>query len=277
MKRGRPFTKRCAAASAIDSPPGHPEIVRIVAPNPGPMTLEGTNTYVVGDGPTYVIDPGPDDRAHLAAVAATAPGQLAGALLTHSHADHSAGASSLDAPLLFGDVGVSDETSGEAGVEPGSGGSAVAIEPERVGPFEVMPTPGHATDHVCFLLGGVGFCGDLVLGRGSSFVPPDGGSLVAYLESLERLRAADLELLCPGHGPYITDPGARIEEYVEHRLMREGRLLQALADGERSRARLLAIAWDDVPAEMRSAAAIVMRAHLEKLEAEGRLPEGLED
>ncbi len=243
------------------------------------MTLEGTNTYVVGDDPAYVIDPGPADRSHLDAVGAAAAdrGGLAGVLLTHSHADHSAGAGGLDAPLLFGDVGVADEASGEAGVEPGSGSIAVAIEPQRVGPFEAMPTPGHATDHVCFLLGEVGFCGDLVLGHGSSFVPPDGGSLAAYLDSLERLRTADLELLCPGHGPYITNPGARIEEYIEHRLMRERRLLAALAEGERSQARLLAIAWDDVPAEMRPVAAIVMRAHLEKLEAEGRLPEGLED
>jgi glyoxylase-like metal-dependent hydrolase (beta-lactamase superfamily II) len=183
----------------------------------------------------------------------------------------------LGAPLLFGDVGTGDEASGEAGAEPGSGSIAVAVEPQGVGPFEAMPTPGHATDHVCFLLGEVAFCGDLVLGYGSSFVPPDGGSLATYLDSLERLRAADLALLCPGHGPYITNPAARIDEYIEHRLMRERRLLEALAEGERSRARLLAIAWDDVPAEMRSVAALVMRAHLEKLEAEGRLPEGLRD
>ena len=159
-----------------------------------------------------------------------------GVLLTHSHADHSAGAPVLDAPLLFGDVGTGDEASGEAGVEPGSRDIAVAVEPERVGPFEALPTPGHATDHVCFLLGEVGFCGDLVLGHGSSFVPPDGGSLAAYLDSLERLRAADLKLLCPGHGPYIADPADRIDEYIEHRLMRERRLVAALDEGERSRA-----------------------------------------
>ena len=243
------------------------------------MTLEGTNTYVVGSDPAYVVDPGPADRAHLEVVGSTAAdrGGLAGVLLTHSHADHSAGAPGLDAPLLFGDVGTGDEASGEASVEPGSGSIALAVEPQRVGPFEAMPTPGHATDHVCFVLGEIGFCGDLVLGRGSSFVPPDGGSLAAYLDSLERLREADLELLCPGHGPYIANPAARIDEYIRHRLMREERLLAALAAGERSRARLLAIAWDDVPVEMRPVAAVVMRAHLEKLEAEGRLPEGLGD
>jgi glyoxylase-like metal-dependent hydrolase (beta-lactamase superfamily II) len=136
----------------------------------------------------------------------------------------------------------------------------------------LLPTPGHATDHVCFLIGDVALCGDLVLGHGSSFVPPDGGSLVAYLDSLERLRAADPELLCPGHGPYVTDAQAKIDEYLEHRLMRERRLVAALAQGERSRSRLLAIAWEDVPVEMRPMAAIVLQAHLEKLEAEGRLP-----
>jgi glyoxylase-like metal-dependent hydrolase (beta-lactamase superfamily II) len=241
------------------------------------MTLEGTNTYVVGSNPAYVIDPGPADESHLEAVRATAEdrGGIAGVLLTHSHADHSAAVPMLGSPLLFGKVGGGDETSGEPGAERGSVGSSGATEPGRVGPFETLPTPGHAADHVCFLLGEVGFCGDLMLGRGSSFVPPDGGSLGAYLDSLERLRAADLELLCPGHGPYIEDPAAKIDEYLEHRLMRERRLLAELERGERSRARLLDLVWDDVPNELRPAAAVVMQAHLEKLEAEGRLPEGV--
>ena len=241
------------------------------------MTLEGTNTYVVGSNPAYVIDPGPAEESHLDAVRAAAEdrGGIAGVLLTHSHADHSAAVPMLGAPLLFGNVGGGDETSGEPGAERRSAGSDLAAEPRRVGPFEILPTPGHATDHVCFLLEQVGFCGDLVLGHGSSFVPPDGGSLAAYLDSLERLRAADLELLCPGHGPYIEDPEARLDEYLEHRLMRERRLLAELERGERSRARLLDRVWEDVPNELRPAAAVVMQAHLEKLEAEGRLPKGV--
>ena len=240
------------------------------------MTLQGTNTYVVGSGPAYVVDPGPADEAHLEAVRAAAldRGGIAGILLTHSHADHSAGAPLLGAPLLFGEVGAGDETQGEPGAQRGP---ATATDQGRAGPFEVLPTPGHATDHVCFLLGEVGLCGDLVLGQGSSFVPPDGGSLAAYLDSLERLRAADLDLLCPGHGPWIEDPAARIDEYLEHRLMRERRLLAELEKGERSRARLLNRVWDDVPQALRPAAAVVMQAHLEKLEAEGRLPQGLSD
>jgi glyoxylase-like metal-dependent hydrolase (beta-lactamase superfamily II) len=236
------------------------------------MTLEGTNTYVVGRGPAYVIDPGPAEASHCEAVRAAADerGGIAGILLTHSHSDHSAAVPMLAAPLLFGEVGAGDETSG-GGYERGPKRPV----PGRVGPFGVLPTPGHASDHVCFRLGRVGFCGDLVLGRGSSFVPPDGGSLIAYMDSLERLRAADFELLCPGHGPYVTDPRAKIEEYSEHRLGRERKLLDALQRGERSRARLLDAAWDDVPAQMRPAAAIVMQAHLDKLEAESRLPGGL--
>jgi glyoxylase-like metal-dependent hydrolase (beta-lactamase superfamily II) len=241
------------------------------------MTLEGTNTYVVGRDPVYVIDPGPADRGHVEAVVAAAKGRgsIEGVLLTHSHADHSASVPLLDAPLLFGEIGTGDEASGGPYGDPPSG--RVAAGREVVGPFEVLPTPGHAADHVCFLLGSVAFCGDLVLGHGSSFVPPDGGSLVSYLESLERLGAVQPELLCPGHGPYVAEAKAKIHEYVEHRLMRERKLVSALEAGERSRARLLALAWDDVPPELRPAAAIVMQAHLEKLEAEGGLPEDLRD
>ncbi|MGH2952525.1 MAG: MBL fold metallo-hydrolase [Solirubrobacterales bacterium] len=255
-----------------DSPPGHPEIERIVAPNPGPMTLEGTNTYVVGAPASgvYVIDPGPADGGHVDAVlrAATRRGGVAGVLLTHSHIDHSAACPLLGAPLLWGQVGGGDESSVTSGAGADEEGSQRARH-ERVGAFDVVPTPGHAIDHVCLVRDGVGFCGDLVLGRGSSFVPPDGGSLAAYLDSLRLLQQLELELLCPGHGPFITDPFERVSEYLEHRLDRERKLIAALAEGERSRERLLDRAWDDVPPELRPAAAVVMQAHLEKLEAEG--------
>ena len=239
----------------MDTAPGRPEIARLVAANPGPMTLEGTNTYVVGSDPAFVIDPGPDLEAHLAAVSSEAGrrGGLGGILLTHSHADHSAGAARLDAPVLWGE-GASDP-----------------------GPFTALPTPGHARDHVCFLVDRVCFTGDLILGEGSSIVPPDGGSLAAYLESLRSLRDLDLELLCPGHGPFVTDPEAKIDEYLEHRLERERKLVAALDAGERSRARLLDAAWDDVPPELRPAASEAMQAHLDKLDAEGRLPADLAD
>jgi glyoxylase-like metal-dependent hydrolase (beta-lactamase superfamily II) len=237
-----------------ETAPGHPEILRIVAPNPGPMTLEGTNTYVYGADPCFVIDPGSDDAGHLDAIrAATAErGGIGTVLVTHSHADHLTGADQLGAPV----------------VQPTGG--------EEIGGLRVLATPGHAADHVTFLSAdGVAFCGDLVLGLGSTIVPPGGNSLAAFLDSLALLAAEGPSLMAPGHGPWITDPQAKLAEYVEHRLMRERRLLAALEAGERSRAALLATAWDDVPPELLPMAAMAMEAHLEKLEAEARLPRDL--
>jgi glyoxylase-like metal-dependent hydrolase (beta-lactamase superfamily II) len=247
------------------------------------MTLTGTNSYLVDAGPTgnggaYLIDPGPADPGHLAAIrdAAAARDGIGGILLTHSHADHSAAAPEIDAPLLWGEVGTGDESSGFSAPR-------AQADPEvgtpTVGPFTVIPTPGHAVDHCSFVWGRVCFCGDLVLGQGSSIVPSAarGGSLADYLESLRRLKALDLQLMCPGHGSWIGDPQAKLDEYLEHRLDRERKLVSALEAGERSRGRLLDAAWGDVPGGLRPAAALAMQAHLEKLEAEGRLPEGLTD
>ena len=233
----------------MEAAPGHAEVMRIVAPNPGPMTLAGTNTYLYGSDPCVVIDPGPDVASHLDTVRAAAEerGGIGLVLLTHSHGDHAAGAERLGADVVL----------------PAEGD-------ERAG-LRALSTPGHAADHVCLLSeDGVCFSGDLVLGEGSTFVPPDGGSLAAYMESLRRLRAEPVELICPGHGPWVEDPAAKLAEYVEHREMRECRLLAALERGERSREALLAEVWDDVPAEVRPAAALVMQAHLDKLAAEGR-------
>jgi glyoxylase-like metal-dependent hydrolase (beta-lactamase superfamily II) len=227
------------------------------------MTLEGTNTYLYGSGPCAVIDPGPDHAGHREAVLAAAGerGGIGVILLTHGHGDHSDGAQALVAGA-------------------GDGGEAPPIvlpaDGEEHAGLRAIATPGHAADHVCLITAdGVCFSGDLVLGQGSTFIPPDGGSLIAYMDSLRRMQAETIELICPGHGPWIEDPAAKLAEYVEHRQMRERKLLAALDRGERSRAALLAEAWDDVPAALRPAAAMVMEAHLAKLEAEGRLPSDL--
>ena len=224
------------------------------------MTLEGTNTYLYGSGPCAVIDPGPDVEAHLDAVRAAAEerGGIGVVLLTHGHGDHSEGAERLAAGAATG----SDTP---PVVLPGDGDEHLGLR--------AVATPGHAPDHVCLMTAdGVCFSGDLVLGAGSTFVPPDGGSLAAYMDSLRRMQAEPIELIAPGHGPWITDPAAKLAEYVEHREMRERRLLAALERGERSRDALLDEAWSDVPHELREAAAMVMDAHLDKLAAEGRLP-----
>jgi glyoxylase-like metal-dependent hydrolase (beta-lactamase superfamily II) len=247
------------------------------------MTLEGTNTYLVGRDPAYVIDPGPAIDSQLEAIQAAAAerGGIAGILLTHSHADHSAAVPLLDAPLLWGWVSDTDESAiPDASVLPGTHTVSVGQDTYReVGPFTALSSPGHAADHVCFVRGEVCFCGDLILGHGSSIVPPQamGGSLADYMRSLEAVRALDAELLCPGHGPWITDPAGKIEEYAAHRLDRERKLVEALDGGERSRERLLDVAWGDVPEPLRPAAALAMEAHLERLEAQGRLPPDLGD
>jgi glyoxylase-like metal-dependent hydrolase (beta-lactamase superfamily II) len=223
---------------------------RVRAPNPSPLTLDGTNTYVVGG---WVVDPGPADPAHLEAVRAAADDGVEGVVLTHGHADHADGADALGAPVL----------------RPGEG--------ERAGPFEALATPGHSADSVCLIWEGrVGFTGDTVLGAGSVFIAPGEGSLSEYLESLRRLRKLDLEVLCPGHGPYVWDPPAKLDEYVAHRLERERRLLEALDAGLRTRDELLDSAWADAPADLRHFAGLSLASHLEKLAEEGRLPDGVE-
>ncbi len=219
------------------------------------MTLEGTNTYLFGSDPCVVIDPGSEDPGHLEAIRAAAAerGGIGLVLLTHSHGDHTAGADQLEAEVVL----------------PSGGEEHFALR--------VLATPGHAEDHVCFLSeDGVCFSGDLVLGLGSTIVPPGGNSLAAFMDSLALLQDQEIELIAPGHGPWVAEPAAKLAEYVEHRLMRERRLLAALEQGERSRAELLALVWDDIPIELLPMAAMAMESHLEKLEREGRLPGDLE-
>jgi glyoxylase-like metal-dependent hydrolase (beta-lactamase superfamily II) len=196
----------------------------------------------------WVVDPGPADEAHLEAVRRAAGAGIEGVVLTHSHVDHTEGASLLGAPVTL------------------------PVDGEEVGPFRVLGTPGHSADSVCLLMDRVCFTGDTVLGAGSVFIAPGEGSLSAYLDSLRRLRTLDLEVLCPGHGPYVSDPAAKLDEYISHRLDRERRLLEALESGVRSRDELLDAAWSDVPPNLRGAAALTLAAHLEKLAEEGRLP-----
>jgi glyoxylase-like metal-dependent hydrolase (beta-lactamase superfamily II) len=229
-------------------------VVRVRADNPSPMTLEGTNTYVAGG---WVIDPGPADDGHLDAVLAAAPGGIEGIVLTHGHPDHEDGA----APLA-------ERAGGVPVVRPADG--------DQVGPLTAVATPGHSRDHVCLMLGRACFTGDLILGTGSAFVGSDGASMSDYMRSLERVRELDPEVLCPGHGPFVWEARAKVDEYIAHRLDRERRVVEALEAGVRDRDAILRRAWSEIDLDavpmLRWAAGATLDAHLAKLRDEGRLP-----
>lgn len=237
-------------------------VLRLRAENPSLLTMSGTNTWVVGRDPAWVVDPGPALDSHQRALdaAITERGGLGGIVLTHDHIDHSEGVQSLrerfPAPLAA--------ARGTAEIKLTDGA--------RVGPFEAIYAPGHAPDHFAFVAADVCFAGDAVLGEGSVFIAPDPGALTGYLGALRRLRELELKLLCPGHGPPVWDPRERLDEYIEHRLDREHRLVEALAEGRRSTDELLDAAWSDVPPALRPLAAVSLAAHLDKLGEEGRLP-----
>jgi glyoxylase-like metal-dependent hydrolase (beta-lactamase superfamily II) len=243
------------------------DIALVRAPNPGPLTLTGTNTWLLGRGPAWVVDPGPLVDSHLERVSGEiqARGGLGGIALTHDHGDHCDAAGALrelhPAPLAGG--------RGEVDVLLGDGA--------RFGPFEAVAAPGHAPDHFVLIAAGACFTGDAVLGSGSVFISPHPGAMSGYLRVLTRLALReDFSVLCPGHGPPVWEPRARLEEYVAHRLDREHRLIAALGEGRRSVGELLDAVWSDVPEPLRPAAAATLAAHLDKLEEEQLLPRGVE-
>jgi glyoxylase-like metal-dependent hydrolase (beta-lactamase superfamily II) len=243
------------------------DILCVRAANPGPYTLSGTNSWLVGRSPTWLIDPGPLQREHVARLsrAIEARGGLGGVALTHDHRDHSDAVQAVraehPAPLAAG--------RGEADV--------LLADGVRFGPLQAVASPGHAPDHFALVGSDACFTGDAVLGEGSVFISPHPGAMASYLEALRRLRErGDFSVICPGHGPVVWDPRAKLDEYVHHREERERSLRAALGAGLRSTQELLDAAWSDVPAALRAGAQATLAAHLDKLESEGALPEGVE-
>jgi glyoxylase-like metal-dependent hydrolase (beta-lactamase superfamily II) len=243
------------------------DIEQVTADNPGPFTLRGTNTWLVGRDPCFVVDPGPAMPAHVERVLRDAAerGGIGGIAITHDHADHTGALGELRAAAGDPPVAASRHP---ADVRLADG--------DTFGPLRAVATPGHAPDHLAFVSGRACFTGDAVLGEGSVFVAPDPGAMRGYLAALRRLREMGLEVLCPGHGPLVLDAGAKLDEYVAHRLDRERRLERALADGLRSADELVDRVWSDAPAALRAAATVTLAAHLDKLDEEGRLPAGVE-
>jgi glyoxylase-like metal-dependent hydrolase (beta-lactamase superfamily II) len=243
--------------------PATPLVTRVVAPNPGPYTGPGTNTWIVDAGPVVaVIDPGPDDDSHLAAIDGKLSGATVGVVLvTHSHPDHLPLAQRLAAKHR-----ASVRRYPELGDE----------DVVRVGTLTLtaLHTPGHSADHLCFWIAAdrALFTGDLVLGKGSSMVTFPEGNVAAYLRSLERVAALKPKILFPGHWDPVTDAVAKIDEYRNHRLEREAQVLLELGRGKGAAEELTRRVYGhEVGEELIQAAEMTMRAHLEKLVDEGKV------
>ena len=259
-----------ADAHGVQQLPPFLQLVR--APNPGPMTLEGTNTWLVGDpgaGPVVVVDPGPLVPGHLDTVLAGAPSGVAAVLLTHRHVDHAEAATELarraGCPVRAVDPAL---RVGPAGLDEGDTVHLAGAT------LTVHLTPGHTDDSCCFLVraadgGSWLLTGDTVLGRGTSVIAAPDGNLGAYLASLaaleELVAVASVRELLPGHGPRVPAPAAWIASYRQHRRQRLDQVRAALAAGDQSVEQVVARVYADVDPAVRPAAEQAVRAQLEHL------------
>lgn len=243
------------------------------APNPGPMTLDGTNTWVLrapGAESAVVIDPGPLDEGHLARIAAHGPFRYI--LVTHGHHDHVEGAARLSEMLGGTPVRAADPRHG-APLENESAVGGIEIR--------VVPTPGHTVDSVCFVAEYAGvravFTGDTILGRGTTVVAYPDGDLGSYLDSLDRLTAYEGVLLMPGHGPALTDCAAVARAYLAHRRDRLDQVRAAIAGGATTTEAVVDAVYTDIDPAVRFAAESSTRAQLDYLRREShRRPEQLD-
>jgi glyoxylase-like metal-dependent hydrolase (beta-lactamase superfamily II) len=230
----------------------------ITAPNPGPFTLDGTRTYLIDD--SIVIDPGPDIESHVDAIARAMP-RLQTIFITHRHADHAPAAIPLKARTgarVIAPRGVLDEVDQLV-----SGG-------ETVEGLEVIATPGHTSEHVCYLTAaGDLFTGDTILGFGTTAIFPPDGNMRDYIASLRVLRSREPKRIWPAHGPTRDDAVALIDEYIAHRLERERQVLEALRAGAQTTADIRHAIYPDLDPWLAGAAEIQIGAHLDKLKEEG--------
>jgi glyoxylase-like metal-dependent hydrolase (beta-lactamase superfamily II) len=258
-------------------------VTRLIAPNAGMMTGPGTNTYLIGNGERAVIDPGPADAAHIEAILAAGSGPIRWILCTHTHTDHAEGvkrlqqATGAQVAAMPTAPGVSESDAGEHNVELVldrvlAEGDVLEVDGVAV---RVVFTPGHASNHLCFLLPDTGmlFTGDHIM-QGSTVViwPPD-GNMRAYVQSLQKLLTLELNILAPGHGYLIGHPYAEAQKLIQHRLRRENKVLQSLkrAGGHATLEALLPLVYDDVPKSLYAVAARSLEAHLGKLMEEGEV------
>jgi len=251
-----------------------PGVQRLVAPNASMMTGPGTNTYLLGDPPFAVLDPGPNDPRHLAAIKDAAP-DLELILVTHTHSDHSSGVAALKADTGATVVGRKPPNDGrqDQTFVPDLQPHRDQCFPLAFGMIRAIDTPGHASNHVCYLYDdhSLLFTGDHVLeGITPVIIPPD-GDMAAYLESLRRLKSYAPESIAPGHGRVIQSPIAAIDQLIAHREKREAKVVAALLKlGAGTLETLIPLVYDDVRPELHALARLTLEAHLIKLTREGR-------
>lgn len=246
--------------------PVAPGVLRIIAPNPGPFTYNGTNTYLIdGEGGYSVLDPGPDDAGHLKAILAATGGRIRKILLSHTHADHLAGLPALQAATGAPACGF------HASADPGFTADIPLRDGDTVDGWSVLHTPGHAADHICLARAdGVVFTADHIMSWSTSIVSPPGGNMRQYFASLDRMLARHDRLHLPGHGPPMHEPRQYVQFLRDHRTQREKAIAAALAAGPQTPAQLVDALYVGLADRLKPAAVRSVTAHLEKLGEEGR-------
>ncbi len=252
-----------------------PGIVRITAPNPGVMTGPGTNSYIIGERELVVVDPGPAIDSHVAALREAVGERLKWIVCTHTHLDHSPAAAALKAAT---GARVAGRLAEQDGRQDGDFAPDLLLQDSDTVAVDGMTlravhTPGHASNHLCYLLEEqkLLFTGDHVMQGSTVVISPPGGEMQAYLASLEKLLALDLAALAPGHGHRIDTPHEEARRLIAHRLKRESKIVAALAHRHPATLdELVVVAYDDVSAKLHPVARRSLHAHLIKLEREGR-------
>lgn len=252
-----------------------PGVERLVAPNPGIMTGPGTNTYFIGDDRVIVLDPGPAIEEHVEAIRAHAGTRLEAIVVTHTHTDHSPAARLLAAatgvPVMGRPAPAGPHQDAQFTADRVlADGDTVAVGGAEL---RVLQTPGHASNHVCFLLAAQGmlFTGDHIINGSTVVIDPPDGDMAAYLDSLERLKQEPVRVIAPGHGELIDAPRAALDWLTAHRLKRERRVIEAIARHRGlTLTELIPHVYEDVDARLYPIAERSLLAHLLKLAAEGR-------
>ncbi len=252
-----------------------PAIRHVTASNPGLLTLEGTNQYLLGKEEITVVDVALSSGRNIDGIierAEAAGGKkIEKILLTHIHSDHCGGALALK-KRAGAKLGISRRRAGYLGGEDFTYDEGDEI-PYDGGAVRVVRTPGHESGHCCFYEPALKelLTGDHILGRGTTVIPPPDGDMADYLRSLEKLLSLDIRRLLPGHGPVVTDPYGKIREYIDHRLMREREVLHCLAEGEQTIPAITERIYVDTPSALHAIAQSSVEAHLLKLIAEKRV------